>query len=412
MEIVAARFVAGSAAYYFDDQTAIRHGAREDGFLYRGEPETTGFTDIRQPGETVSVLLQLADGSWAVGDCCAVQYAGAGGRDPLFNAAQQVAVLETTVAPLLLGRDTDTLSGILDEVDAARVAGQPLHTAVRYGVSQALLHAAASSARATVTEIVCQLYELPLPTTPVPVFAQSGDDRYRGADKMLLRRVDALPHGLINNVEDKLGRRGEKLHEYVAWLRQRIDSLGSDYRPTLHIDVYGTVGLTFDNDTTAIARYFDALADAAGPYPLYIEGPVDAGSRSAQIELLGELRQHIDAGGGRVRLVADEWCNSLADIKAFADANCCHMAQIKTPDLGNLLDSVDAVMYCRDRGIEAYQGGTCNETDVSARCCTQVALASRPDRLLAKPGMGVDEGVQIVRNEMARTLAKIASPTH
>lgn len=33
-----------------------------------------------------------------------------------------------------------------------------------------------------------------------------------------------------------------------------------------------------------------------------------------------------------------------------------------------------------------------------------LALAARPDQMLAKPGMGVDEGMMIVRNEMERAL--------
>jgi methylaspartate ammonia-lyase len=36
-----------------------------------------------------------------------------------------------------------------------------------------------------------------------------------------------------------------------------------------------------------------------------------------------------------------------------------------------------------------------------------VALATRPDLIMAKPGMGVDEGIMLVQNEMARTLAWI-----
>ncbi|MEM8983342.1 MAG: methylaspartate ammonia-lyase [Pseudomonadota bacterium] len=407
MEIVAARFVPGSAAYYFDDQAAIRDDAVEDGFLYRGTPKTHGFSSIRQPGETVSIMLQLADGRWAIGDCCAVQYAGAGGRDPLFNANEQIAVLENTLAPVVVGTDAADIESTMQIVEAIRIADQPLHTAVRYGISQALLQAAATNAQTTLTEVVCRLYDLPLPDSPIPIFAQSGDDRYRGADKMLLRRVDALPHGLINTVSDKLGAKGEKLLQYVDWLRQRIDSLDSDYRPVLHIDVYGTIGLAFNNDPATITAYLNMLGDAAGPYELYIEGPVDAGNRDAQIDLLGELRHRIDTSGTRVKIVADEWCNSLADIQMFAAAGCCHMVQVKTPDLGSVLDSVAAVRLCREYGVEAYQGGTCNETDLSARCCTQIALASRPERLLAKPGMGVDEAVQIVRNEMHRTLAQI-----
>ncbi len=68
------------------------------------------------------------------------------------------------------------------------------------------------------------------------------------------------------------------------------------------------------------------------------------------------------------------------------------MIQIKTPDLGGINNTIEAVLYCKDKGLGAYQGGTCNETDRSARICTDIALATRPDQILAKPGMGLDEG--------------------
>ena len=50
-------------------------------------------------------------------------------------------------------------------------------------------------------------------------------------------------------------------------------------------------------------------------------------------------------------------------------------------------------------------GGPCNETHRSAETCVHVAMAMKPDQILAKPGMGVDEGVMIVYNEMQRILA-------
>ena len=63
------------------------------------------------------------------------------------------------------------------------------------------------------------------------------------------------------------------------------------------------------------------------------------------------------------------------------------------------------VLYCKEKGIGAYQGGTCNETDRSAQVCVNIAMAVQPDQILAKPGMGVDEGYMIVYNEMQRILA-------
>ncbi|SUG56742.1 Methylaspartate ammonia-lyase [Salmonella enterica subsp. diarizonae] len=76
--------------------------------FYTGAPVTPGFTSVRQAGECVSVQLILENGAVAVGDCAAVQYSGAGGRDPLFLADHFIPFLNTHIKPLLEGRDVDT----------------------------------------------------------------------------------------------------------------------------------------------------------------------------------------------------------------------------------------------------------------------------------------------------------------
>ena len=409
MRITQAHFVAGYSAFYFDDQKAIKNGAGQDGFVYVGNAVTEGFHEIRQAGECVSVLLVLENGSVAVGDCAAVQYSGAGGRDPLFLGKSFVPFLEQHLKPLLEGRAVDTFLDNARYFDTLEIDGKRLHTAIRYGLTQALLDATALSRQITKAEVILDEYHLPLIAEPVPLFGQSGDDRYSAVDKMLLKDVDALPHGLINNVPDKLGYKGEKLEEYIRWLVARVEKLRTrpDYRPCLHIDVYGTIGLIFDQDANRVADYIAGLEKAAGSLDLYIEGPVDAGSKEAQIEELGKITRRLQELGSPIKLVADEWCNTFEDVVDFTDAKCCHMAQIKTPDLGGIHNIVEAVLYCNSNGMEAYQGGTCNETDVSARTCVHLALAARPMRMLVKPGMGFDEGMNIVYNEMHRTLARL-----
>ena len=129
------------------------------------------------------------------------------------------------------------------------------------------------------------------------------------------------------------------------------------------------------------------------------------GEKNAQIEALLKVKERLAALGSRVKIVADEWCNTYEDIKEFTDARCCDMVQIKTPDLGGVHNIVESVLYCNEHNMASYQGGTCNETDISARICVHLALASRPRRMLVKPGMGFDEGLNIVHNEMARTIA-------
>ena len=131
--------------------------------------------------------------------------------------------------------------------------------------------------------------------------------------------------------------------------------------------------------------------------------------KARQIETLGRIKERLGRVGSRVRIVADEWCNTLEDVIEFTDAGACHMVQIKTPDLGGIQAVVKSVLYCKSHGMEAYQGGTCNETEVSAQCCVHLAMAAQPEVMLAKPGMGFDEGFTIVKNEQERILAVLKS---
>lgn len=399
----------GRTGFYFDDQRAIKQGAGHDGVFYVGEPVTEGFTSVRQAGESISVMLILEDGQIAYGDCAAVQYSGAGGRDPLFLAKDFIPIIDKHLKPLLVGREADNFRELCDLLENTQIDGKRLHTAIRYGISQAILDAVAKSTGCMMCEVVAREYGCRVSETPIPIFTQSGDDRYDNSDKMIIKKAQVLPHALINNVETKLGEKGEKLLEYVIWLRDRIlkNRTEDTYNPILHIDVYGTIGLIFgNNNVKAMAEYICTLGEAAKPFHLRIEGPMDCDSdRETQIEALSALTRELDERGCDVELVADEWCNTLEDIKLFADNKAGHMVQIKTPDLGGINNTIEAVLYCKERGIGAYQGGTCNETDRSARVCVHCAMATQPDQILAKPGMGVDEGFMIVYNEMNRILA-------
>ena len=94
----------GRTGFYFDDQRAIKRGAGHDGMFYIGQPVTEGFSAVRQAGEAISVMLILEDGQVAYGDCAAVQYSGAGGRDPLFLAKDFIPIIEQYIKPCLVGQ--------------------------------------------------------------------------------------------------------------------------------------------------------------------------------------------------------------------------------------------------------------------------------------------------------------------
>ena len=400
---------AGRTGFYFDDQRAIKKGAAHDGMFYSGETVTEGFTSVRQAGESISVMIILEDGQIACGDCAAVQYSGAGGRDPLFLAKDFIPLIDKYIKPELVGKEADNFRSLCEMMEAITIDGKRLHTAIRYGVSQAILDAVAKATKRLMCEVVADEYGCTVSDSPIPIFTQSGDDRYLNADKMIIKGAPVLPHALINNVHDKLGEHGEKLLEYVKWLRDRILSKRTDesYNPVFHLDLYGTIGAAFgDFNFSAMADYIAKVEQAAKPFHVRIEGPMDCDSdRETQIKALSGLTAELDRRGIDVELVADEWCNTLEDIKLFADNKAGHMIQIKTPDLGGINNTIEAVLYCKEKGVGAYQGGTCNETDRSAQVCVHCAMATQPVQILAKPGMGVDEGFMIAYNEMSRIIA-------
>lgn len=394
--------------FYFDDQKAIKAGAKSDGMTYIGDAQTDGFSAIRQAGEAISVMFILEDGTVGHGDCAAVQYSGAGGRDPLFSADVFIPFIEKNLKPLLIGEDVSRFKELAEKYDKIEIDGKKLHTAIRYGLTQAILDSAAKVNKTTMAEVVRKEYGIKLDKyEAIDVFTQSGDDRYNNADKMIIKGADVLPHALINNVETKLGKNGELLAEYVVWLRDRILKLrtSEDYNPIFHIDVYGTIGIAFDYDNEKMTNYCDELAKLAKPFKLRIEGPMDMGNHKDQIEALAKLTKSIDERGIECEIVADEWCNTYEDIVAFAQAGAGHMLQIKTPDLGGVNNCIEAIIYCKEKGVGAYSGGTCNETSKSAEVTTNIAIACDADQCLAKPGMGVDEGFMIVKNEMNRVIA-------
>jgi len=399
--------VPAEGAFFYDDQAAIRGGATIDGAWYRGEPITSGFTAPRMPARAMSIGLGLEGSLMAWGDAMSVQYAGVGGRERVFNPVEAIEPLLDEIGPRLHGRSANCFRTNAEWLHQFKTSdGERIPVALRYGLSQALLQAAAAVRQCSMAEVVQQDFDLLPVAKAVPVYAQTGDDRYVNVDKMIMKRVDVLPHGLINSPA-KFGYRGSTFLEYVSWVVRRIKQLAKqdDYFPRLHFDVYGMVGLEFGLNSDAVADFLGAAEKRAGCLPLCIESPVDFGSETAQVDGYAELRARLRAVGSSVRIAVDEWCNTLDDIATFASAGAADIIQIKMPDLGGLDRSVVAVELCKAHGVGAFLGGSCVETDLSARASVHIAVATQADMQLAKPGMGVDEGLSIVRNEQSRLLA-------
>src|SRR5262249_15526325 len=196
-------------------------------------------------------------------------------------AAEHLSLVQGAIRDLLRGRSIDQFIPLAAEIEAYRHRGAPLHTALRYGLSQALLHGVALAQRKTMTEVIVAEYGCPLPTRPVPMLASCITHDYDQIDRMIMKRLELLPHSSFHIPERDLGRDGGKLLEYGARLARRVRELGGeDYRPRIHLDVYGTIGELFEMDIARIADYLGRLKKAVAPLDPLVATPVLAPSQA------------------------------------------------------------------------------------------------------------------------------------
>ncbi|KAL4877799.1 Methylaspartate ammonia-lyase C-terminus-domain-containing protein [Aspergillus karnatakaensis] len=402
-------FVTGISGYFVKDLAAVRKSPSYDPLIDNIAPCTPGFNQVVQPGQVISILLHLPNGQVAVGDCVDVIFSGAANRDPLFIASEHLPLLQSVVQPWLLNCDITHFRANSVRIDSGwpELQHTRLHSAIRYGLSQALLAATACVQNCPAAEIMAREWGTTIAKQPIDILASCHRNDFLQLDRMIMKQVAILPHASFLHVHD-LGPEGRTLLQFVEKVSRRVQERGpKGYTPKLHFDVYGTTGDLFP-DADKLVSFLAKLQAAASPFALLIESPVIAATKEIQIARLADLRRRLRARAVPVQIVADEWCNTLQDTREFADAGAVDFVQVKMPDLGAIHNSIDAVLYCRERGVGCCLGGSANETDISARMTAHVALATGPDFLLSKPGIGADEGVMILTNEMRRTLALAA----
>jgi methylaspartate ammonia-lyase len=443
--------VPGTAAGYYEDRAALAGGFVPLSRRLASRPATPGFRAIREPAEALSVGLVLDTGYVAWGDCVA----DPGGGKPIFRAGEGAATIRRTVAPFLEGREIGdspsdfrnlaaSVDGLVETVEIEQPVSPPagagvsrralfvapmralraahddgpaveriaversLHPAVRFGVGQALLRASARVSGLVPAQVVAGAWDLPLPTGMVPIHARAGHDWYYDAERMIVRRVDSLPHGPVDDADRELGPGGAELSRYLRWLAGRIRELaGTDYRPAIHLDLRGALGRMHADHVGHMLGQLYTWQTAAAPYSLRIQDPVLASDRQAQIGALAELHEAVRLRKMSVQLAAGAGVRSLEDVRAYAGAGAVDWIHLRLPVLGSVRDTVDAVLACRAAGMGVLLDGGVTGTDLSARAAAHLALACRPDLLVAGPGLGADEGISLVRNEMARALAMI-----
>ena len=291
----------GRSGYMHRDLLAIKSGtAIPDGSLYKG-------TRIIEPATIISIMLVLEDGQIAFGDCADVILAGVAGRDPAFNARDHIVYVRGEIADTLRGRDVSTFKAQAEAMDHYTRSGARLHTAIRYGISQALLHATALSHKQTMAEVIAREYGSTIATAPIPILASCHKDDHGQLDRVILKRVELLPHASFQIVSEHVGLQVEKLMAFVRRVAGRIKEIGdADYHPRIHVDLYGTLGGLFSMQVEPLADYLGQLRKESGAYHLLVESPMIAKTQAEQIEKFCALRALLRKKGIEVGLIADE----------------------------------------------------------------------------------------------------------
>jgi len=79
------------------------------------------------------------------------------------------------------------------------------------------------------------------------------------------------------------------------------------------------------------------------------------------------------------------------------------------PHFGSLHNAVEAVLACQQARVGVLLDGGAAGAGAAAQAAVHVALAARPDLLVAGPGDSLGTALSLAHNEMARTLAAMAA---
>lgn len=283
---------------------------------------------------------------------------------------------------------------------------QPITAAIRYGASQALLAAVAMTQNKSIAETIAAEYALTMPVAAVATHAwvqPPDDDATTAIDGLLARQIASLGYTIAaNNDKAQPGVSGESLQRQVRRLQTHIAAAAPGYQPVIHLDLKGEFGRLFDDDPGKILGALVGLEQAAGPYLVRVVDPAVLDSRGAQIELLRQLKGYLRMRRMRLQLVAGAWVDSGAAVADFIEAEAVHAVQLNAPQFGSLHGTIEAILTGREQDVVTLLAGDGRDDGHSAQVLAHVALAARPDVIIAPEGAS---GLALLHDEMARTLA-------
>ena len=316
---------------------------------------------------------------------------------PITQAAKQSQGFSrrAIITGFLSNSEPDAAPALVEQHTVER----PIHPTIRHGLSQALLSAVSMVRGMTMVEVIAEEFELPLPSTAVALQMPIR----RGQSLLIHDQLAALAYAISGrDPEDSMGPNGERIQRFVRQLRERLVKAGQHNQLAIHLDAGGSLGKLYDNDAGKVLGALYGLEQAAAPCLIRVQDPLIMDERDAQIKVLGQLRDYLRMRRMSLQLVAGAKINTLADVRAFAQAEAAHMFHLVMPRLGTVQEVILAVQACQASGIGILLEG------IPSAVTSQVALTAQPDILALPPNWPDDSSVATLHNEMARLLSWLA----
>ena len=199
-------------------------------------------------------------------------------------------------------------------------------------------------------EVIRDEYDTGAPLLPVPLYAQTGDDRYGNAEKMIIKGVDVAPA----RADQQRGRRSSARPVRSSPTTSAGWSAGSATSPRRPTTGRGSTSTctaapgSRSSDATSTATRTSTPSPTTWPGSGSSRTPTTSRSSTRSTPArarprsrpTARLRAALQARGSGVRIVVDEWCNTLDDVRAFVAAGAADVIHVKTPDLGGIGNTV------------------------------------------------------------------------
>src|SRR5690606_16717300 len=219
-----------------------------------------------------------------------------GGR-PAPVREQDLLKTQTVLRTLYEGQSFDGFRAAAELLNSTQYQ-DTLVRPVAFGMSQALLSAAALSARTTMARVLLREYDIANYSLP-GLAGSCGGNWKDNVDKAIARQIAMFPQYAIQTREQC-----ERLPEYVSWISARIDEIGTaGYVPDLHFDFHSSLGRMLDNELDAVCDYLSDVVARAGGRQVYFEDPLYADTASEAMDRMAQLYERLAQRGMTCRLV-------------------------------------------------------------------------------------------------------------